>query len=161
MATRVGVLGLGVIGKPIAERLVRSGFEVAVFDVRDEPLVQLGRAGASACASPAQVALGSEVVISVVSDTPQTRDVVFGELRQILKEAIADSAVLRLWDDLSPRCKGMLAATPPGATPPNLRKDLHLVLEYARELGVNLYLGTQASLVADSGIATDRDDPRL
>ncbi len=82
-------------------------------------------------------------------------------LRQILGEGIADSAVLRLWDDLGPRWKGMLAATPPGVTPPNLRKDLHLVLEYARELGINLYVGTQASLIADSGIASGRDDPRL
>jgi 3-hydroxyisobutyrate dehydrogenase-like beta-hydroxyacid dehydrogenase len=46
-------------------------------------------------------------------------------------------------------------------TPPNLRKDLHLALEYARELGVNLYVGTQASLIADSGHATGQDDPRL
>ena len=35
-----------------------------------------------------------------------------------------------------------------------MRKDLHLVLELARELGVTLYLGTQASLVADAGVAT-------
>jgi 2-hydroxy-3-oxopropionate reductase len=82
-------------------------------------------------------------------------------MKRILREGIADSAVLRLWDDLAPRWKGMLAPTPPDATPPNLRKDLHLVLEYARELGVHLYIASQASLIADSGHATGRADPNL
>ena len=284
MAERVGVIGLGVIGKPIAQRLADGGFEVAVFDVRPEPVAELVAAGATACASPADVAKRSDIVVSLVSDEAQTRDIVFGSdgvldamasgsifvvgstlgptpvrevaqalgakgvetldapisggylaaaegklslmaggtdatlaraepalrtfaqsitragdvgagqsaklahqlvcsvnvmtlleglalgtaggvepsvLKKIFREGIADSAVLKLWDGLAPRWKGMLAATPPDVTPPNLRKDLHLALEYARELGVNLYVGTQASLIADSGNATGRDDPTL
>ena len=82
-------------------------------------------------------------------------------LKQIIREGIANSSVLQLWDDLGPRWKNMLKATAPGATPPNMRKDLHLVLELAQELGVNLYVGTQASLIADAGVATGHDDPRL
>jgi 2-hydroxy-3-oxopropionate reductase len=82
-------------------------------------------------------------------------------LKEILKEGIANSAVLGLWKDLGPRWKGMLKATPPDKTPPNMRKDLHLVLQLAHELGVNLYLGTQASLIADAGIATGHDDQRI
>lgn len=78
-------------------------------------------------------------------------------LRQVFKSGLANSTVLQVWDDLGPRWKGMLEATPPGSMPPNMRKDLHLVLEFARELGVNLYLGTQASLIADAGIATGHD----
>jgi 3-hydroxyisobutyrate dehydrogenase-like beta-hydroxyacid dehydrogenase len=54
----------------------------------------------------------------------------------------------------------MLEATAPGATTPNLRKDLHLVLEFARELGVDLPVATKASLTADAGIATGHQDPR-
>jgi 3-hydroxyisobutyrate dehydrogenase-like beta-hydroxyacid dehydrogenase len=82
-------------------------------------------------------------------------------MKEILKEGIARSGVLELWNDLGPRWKGMLDATAPGATPPNMRKDLHLVLELAHELGVNLYVGSQASLIADAGIATGHSDPRL
>lgn len=78
-------------------------------------------------------------------------------LKNVFKSGLANSTVLQVWDDLGPRWKGMLEATPPDAMPPNMRKDLHLVLEFARELGVNLYLGTQASLVADAGIATGHD----
>ncbi len=82
-------------------------------------------------------------------------------LKRILTDGIAGSAVLGLWQDLGPRWKAMLEATDPGAAPPNMRKDLHLVLELARDLGVTLYLGTQASLVADAGVATGHDDPQL
>jgi 3-hydroxyisobutyrate dehydrogenase-like beta-hydroxyacid dehydrogenase len=55
----------------------------------------------------------------------------------------------------------MLEATAPDAPLPNLRKDLHLVLEYARELGVELPIVSEASRVADAGIATGHDDPAL
>ncbi len=82
-------------------------------------------------------------------------------MKGILRDGIADSAVLGLWDDLGPRWKNMLKPTAPDVTPPNMRKDLHLVLELAHELGVPLYLGTQASLVADAGVATGHGDPML
>jgi 2-hydroxy-3-oxopropionate reductase len=80
----VGVIGVGVIGKPIAERLVKAGFRVLVHDVRDEPLRALETMGATVCTSSAQVAEHSDMVISLVADAPQTDDVVFGE-RGVLK----------------------------------------------------------------------------
>jgi len=49
MTYSVGVIGLGIIGKPIAERLVKAGFRVAVYDVRDEPVAELKSAGATNC----------------------------------------------------------------------------------------------------------------
>jgi 3-hydroxyisobutyrate dehydrogenase-like beta-hydroxyacid dehydrogenase len=82
-------------------------------------------------------------------------------LKQVLANGLANSAVLQAWPDLGARWKGMLAPTPPGAPPPNMRKDLHLVLELAAELGVPLHLATQASRTADAGVATGHGDPRL
>ena len=76
--TRVGVIGLGIIGKPIAERLLKAGFRLAVHDVRREPVAALKNAGARACASSAEVAAHSDLIISLVSDTAQTDDVVSG-----------------------------------------------------------------------------------
>src|SRR4051812_32091460 len=78
MAQKAGVIGLGVLGKPVAERLIAAGFEVAVFDVRDEPVATLARAGAFACASPAEVASRSDTIVSLVSDEGQTNEIVFG-----------------------------------------------------------------------------------
>jgi len=56
MIRNVGVIGTGVIGKPIALRLVQAGFQVAVHDVRPEPIEALRAAGAVACGSAAEVA---------------------------------------------------------------------------------------------------------
>lgn len=284
MTAQVGVIGLGVLGRPVAERLIAQGFNVAVFDVRAEPMAALTSAGATTCDSPADVAHHSEFIITLVSDEAQTQDVIFeadgilttlkdeavviigstlgpaavqalagaiaargGEtldapisggylaaaegslsmmiggrqavldrampvlkaiankitraggvgtgqaaklahqlvfslnvmtlleglslgaaagvepsvMKAILTDGIANSSVLGLWENLGPRWKDMLKATAPGVTPPNMRKDLHLVLELAHELGVNLYLGTQASLIADAGVATGHDNPLL
>ncbi|HWI14590.1 MAG TPA: NAD(P)-dependent oxidoreductase [Burkholderiales bacterium] len=284
MKETAGVIGLGVLGRPVAERLLAAGYETAVYDVRDEPMAALQAAGAVRCAGPAEVAARSRTIVSLVSDRAQTNDVIFGAtgilttlqpgsiviigstlgpacvqqaaaaiaekggetldapisggyiaaregtlsvmaggapatlerarpvlrtfaraitlvgdvgagqaaklahqlvfsvnvmalleglalgaaggvdpsvMKEILKEGIANSSVLQLWKDLGPRWKNMLNATPPGVTPPNMRKDLHMVLELAEELGVHLFLGTQASLIADAGIATGHDDARL
>ena len=84
-----------------------------------------------------------------------------GVLKEILRKGLAGSAVLQAWPDLGPRWKGMLAPSSPGAPPPNMRKDLHLVLELAGELGVPLPVASQASLIADAGVATGQGDPRL
>ena len=81
-------------------------------------------------------------------------------MKNVLKQGLANSTVLQVWHDLGPRWKGMLEASAPGAPLPNLRKDLHLVLEFARELGVELPLGTKASHTADAGNATGHDNPR-
>lgn len=284
MAKNVGVLGLGVIGKPIAERLVKAGFSVAVYDVLENRMVELQNLGATPCASPADVATRSEIIVSLVSDAAQTDAVVSGEngvlntlrpgsifvigstlgpkpvhkvaqalaakgcatldapisggylaaregmlslmiggaqpvldkalpvlsayattithagdlgagqaaklahqlvcsvnvitlleglslgaaagvapavLKEIMQAGVAGSSVLRLWDELGPRWKGMLNAAAPGGPPSNLQKDLHLVLELAHELGIDLQVCPAASRAADEGIATGHDNPAL
>jgi 2-hydroxy-3-oxopropionate reductase len=82
-------------------------------------------------------------------------------LKQIIRDGIANSNVLAMWEDMGPRWKNMLGPSAPGSELPNLRKDLHTALELARELGVKLPVGTQVSQVADAGIATGRDNPLL
>ena len=82
-------------------------------------------------------------------------------VKEVLRKGLANSAVLQAWPDLGARWKGMLAPSVPGAPPPNMRKDLHLVLELARELDVQLHLASQASVTGDAGVATGHADPRL
>jgi 3-hydroxyisobutyrate dehydrogenase-like beta-hydroxyacid dehydrogenase len=82
-------------------------------------------------------------------------------LKKILRDGLASSRALEVWGDLGPRWKGMMKRTEPGAPLPNLRKDLHTALELAKELGVDLHIAVEASRVADAGIATGHDDPRL
>jgi L-threonate 2-dehydrogenase len=97
---KVGVLGLGVIGKPIAERLLAAGFQVAVFDVRAEPVAEVCKAGARACASPAEVGRASEVVLSLVANAAQTDEIVFGGNGML--EALAPGSIFITGSTLGP-----------------------------------------------------------
>lgn len=284
LKANVGVIGLGALGRPIAQRFVEAGCRTAVYDVRAEPVAELAAIGAVACASPAAVAADSDIILSLVSDAAQTEAVVSGAggileslkpesifatgstlgpapvirlsqqiaakgghtldipisggilaaregslslmvggdpevlacampvlrvfarhithtgaigtgqvaklahqlvfsvnvmalleglalgdaggvspdvMRNVLKQGLANSTVLQVWHELGPRWKGMLEATPPGTPLPNMRKDLHLVLELAQALGVDLPVGVQASQVADAGKAAGHKDPLL
>ena len=78
MIRHVGVIGLGIIGRPIAERILAAGYPLSVYDVRPEPVADLARVGARACVSAAEVAHSSELVISLVLDRAQTEQVVLG-----------------------------------------------------------------------------------
>jgi 2-hydroxy-3-oxopropionate reductase len=77
--TAIGFIGLGVMGRPMAEHLVRAGHEVTVHNRSEEPVRALVSAGAKAGGSAADVAAGAEVVIIVVPDSPDVEAVVLGD----------------------------------------------------------------------------------
>src|SRR6266545_2592109 len=68
--TAIGFIGLGVMGKPMAEHLVRAGHELTVHNRSQDPVRALVSAGAKAAGSAADVAAGAEVVITMVPDSP-------------------------------------------------------------------------------------------
>jgi len=74
----VGVIGVGVMGTAVVQRLLTTGFQVCVRDIRAEAEQQAKAAGASVCESPAALARQCAVVISLVVDAAQTEEVVFG-----------------------------------------------------------------------------------
>jgi len=77
-ARKVGLIGLGTLGRPMAKNLVKAGFDVAVNDVRGEPLKELAAFGATAYESAAGVGSRCHVVFSMVLNLQQTEAVVFG-----------------------------------------------------------------------------------
>jgi 3-hydroxyisobutyrate dehydrogenase len=75
---RVGFIGLGDMGAPIAQCILRAGYELSVYDLRQEAVLPLMEAGATRGTSPADVAKRSDSIgICVVNDV-QLRDVFFG-----------------------------------------------------------------------------------
>ena len=75
---RVGVIGLGVMGTPMARNLLKSGHEVTVFARRADAMAPLAAAGARTSASPAEAAAVSDVTITMVLDTRAVESVVLG-----------------------------------------------------------------------------------
>jgi 2-hydroxy-3-oxopropionate reductase len=79
MTTRIGFIGLGVMGRPMAINLRRHGYPLWVHGRRPVTMELLAEAGALACGSAAEVAANSDVILIMVSDTPDVEQVLFGE----------------------------------------------------------------------------------
>jgi 2-hydroxy-3-oxopropionate reductase len=78
-AVSVGVIGLGLMGKPMALNLLKAGFPVTVFNRSQPAIDELAAAGARAAASPAEVGKASDIVITMLPDAPDVESVVLGE----------------------------------------------------------------------------------
>ena len=74
----VGFIGLGIMGKPMAQNLLRAGFPVTVYNRTRRRADELQKLGARVADSPRAAAAESEVVITIVSDSPDVRDVILG-----------------------------------------------------------------------------------
>jgi 3-hydroxyisobutyrate dehydrogenase-like beta-hydroxyacid dehydrogenase len=76
---RVGFIGLGTMGKPMAIHIANAGFDLMVYDVREEPLRELSRLGAKIGRSAKEAAEHAELVELAVLDDAQLEAVCFGE----------------------------------------------------------------------------------
>jgi len=76
---RVGFVGLGIMGRPMALNLLKGGHEVTVWARRKASMAPLIEAGAQAADSPAAVAAVADVVFSMVADAPDVREVMLGQ----------------------------------------------------------------------------------
>ncbi|MFG1374666.1 L-threonate dehydrogenase [Xanthobacter oligotrophicus] len=75
---RAGVVGLGSMGFGMAQSLLRAGIDVAGCDVGPEAVARFVAQGGRGGASPAEVAQGADMVVSVVVNAAQTEAVLFG-----------------------------------------------------------------------------------
>ncbi|MGE5307411.1 MAG: NAD(P)-binding domain-containing protein, partial [Hyphomicrobiales bacterium] len=76
---KIGFIGLGIMGLPMAKNLVNAGHELVVLDrsaAREEEVIALG---ATRAATPAEVAAQVDLVLTMVPDSPQVREVALGE----------------------------------------------------------------------------------
>jgi 2-hydroxy-3-oxopropionate reductase len=75
---RVGVIGLGLMGKPMAKNLVKAGFAVTVHNRSRAAVDELVAAGARGVDSPREVGAHSDIVITMLPDAPDVEAVVLG-----------------------------------------------------------------------------------
>ncbi len=76
---RIGFIGLGIMGKPMAARLVRAEFPMIVHNRSSEAADELADEGAEVAGSPREVAEGSDVVVTMLPDSPDVEAVVLGD----------------------------------------------------------------------------------
>jgi len=126
MAGKVGFIGLGAMGGPMASNLVKHGFALVVHDVDPSKVERLRALGASPADSAEEVAAAVERTICMVETTAQAEAVIAGE-RGVLQRArpghivacmstIDPFVVRRLGDQLAARGIGMVDAPVSGGT---------------------------------------------
>ena len=79
MKKRVGFIGLGIMGKPMAKNLLKAGFPLVVFNRSRGPVEALAKEGAFAADSSKGVAEQSEVIITMLPDSPEVEEVILGK----------------------------------------------------------------------------------
>jgi 2-hydroxy-3-oxopropionate reductase len=93
MPEKVGFVGLGIMGKPMARSLMQAGYELVVHNRTTEKAEKLASEGATAAGSPREVAKESRIVITVLPGPHEVQEVVAGE-EGLLKEAKEGSLIV-------------------------------------------------------------------
>jgi 3-hydroxyisobutyrate dehydrogenase-like beta-hydroxyacid dehydrogenase len=77
--TRVGLVGVGMMGRPMAQRILSAGFPLTIFDVRTEPQHEFAALGANVAKSPRDVAANCDVVLTSLPALAACEQVYLGE----------------------------------------------------------------------------------
>lgn len=93
MDKKIGFIGLGIMGKPMAKNLIKAGYSLVVYDLVQQAMAELWNAGAEASSSPASVAGKARTIITMLPNGPEVREVVAGS-GGILEGASAGSIII-------------------------------------------------------------------
>jgi 2-hydroxy-3-oxopropionate reductase len=75
---KIGFIGLGIMGKPMARNLLKAGYQLIVYDINTDAVKELVKSGAKEGKSSADVASRSEVIITMLPNSPDVEEVVLG-----------------------------------------------------------------------------------
>lgn len=100
MAEKVGFIGLGIMGKPMAKNLIDAGYDLVVYNRTREKAEDLASDGATVADSPKEVAEQSDIIITMLPDSPQVEEVLTGE--DGVLERIREGALIVDMSTISP-----------------------------------------------------------
>jgi 3-hydroxyisobutyrate dehydrogenase len=132
----VGFVGLGDMGGPMAERIAEGGFDLSVFDLRQEALDTLVAKGARAAGSAAELAKESEVVIVCLVDDRQVLGLVRGDLVHSMRDgatlvvasSVLPATILEAAELLEPAGVAVIDAPVSGSRPAAAAGTLTLMM---------------------------------
>ena len=107
MAEKIGFIGLGIMGRPMAKNLIEAGHELVLYTRTKEKAEKLAGDGATVASSPREVAESADVVITMLPDSPDVEAVVAGEGG--LLEGIEEGALIVDMSTISPVVARQLA----------------------------------------------------
>ena len=76
---KIGFIGLGIMGKPMSKNLIKAGYELVVLDMNQSAVAEVVAAGATSAATAKAVAEQTDIIITMLPNSPQVKTVVLGE----------------------------------------------------------------------------------
>jgi 3-hydroxyisobutyrate dehydrogenase len=90
---KIGFIGLGIMGRPMCLHIMDAGYPVTVYNRTPAKMQPFIQAGATSASSPRELARNSDIIITMVTDTPDVEQVVLGE-NGIIEGASPGSVVI-------------------------------------------------------------------
>jgi 2-hydroxy-3-oxopropionate reductase len=76
---KIGFVGVGIMGKPMAKNLIDAGYKLVVYDIVEKALNEVVEHGAERGTSPKDIAEKSDIIITMLPNSPDVKKVVLGE----------------------------------------------------------------------------------
>ena len=143
MQERIGFIGLGIMGRGMSANILRAGYPLTVWNRTPDRGAELLIAGARWADSPAELAAGSDIVITCVSDTPDVQAVIQGE-HGVIEGIRAGSLVIDM-STISPAVTQALAAALAGRGASLLDAPVSGGSEGAAQGTLSIMVGGEAS----------------
>ena len=105
----VGFIGLGIMGAPMAKNLIDAGYALTVWNRSQAKVDAVAAHGATGASSAREVAEKSEIIITIVTDSPDVERVVLGDAGVI--EGAASGSIVVDMTTMSPKITGEIAAS--------------------------------------------------
>lgn len=75
---KIGFIGLGIMGKPMAKNLLAAGYDLIVYDIVQEAVDEVAAAGAQKAGSIAEVAQQADIIVTMLPNSPHVKEVILG-----------------------------------------------------------------------------------
>jgi len=108
MAERIGFVGLGIMGKPMAKNLLKAGYSLTVFDIVGEPVEELVTEGAARASSNKEVAANSDKIFTMLPDSADSEVAILGH-EGVLEGAASGSIIIDM-SSIAPLVSKKIAA---------------------------------------------------
>jgi 2-hydroxy-3-oxopropionate reductase len=76
---KIGFIGLGIMGKPMAKNLLKAGYELVVYDIIAAPVKEVVAAGAKTGTSPKDAAARGDIIITMLPNSPHVKEAILGK----------------------------------------------------------------------------------
>lgn len=163
---KIGFIGLGIMGKPMAKNLLKAGYELVVYDILAAPVEEVAAASAKAGTSSKDVAARGDVIITMLPNSPHVKEAILGKNGVIEgakpgsivvdMSSIAPLAAQEVAAELTKKDVEMLDAPVSGGEPKAIEGTLAIMVGGKAEVfekvkPILLKMGTSAVLCGEIG----------